>query len=64
VQDLNEIVTTYTATDPEGKRALASYILSARGYYAVLFFDPPDVNPAPTPTPTPLAGSPTIQVAN
>lgn len=64
VQDLNEIVTTYTATDAEGKRALASFILSARGYYAVLFFDPPAVNPAPTPTPTPLAGSPTIQVAN
>jgi hypothetical protein len=65
VEDLNEIVTTYTATDPEGNRALASYILSARGYYAVLFFDPPDVDPtaSPTPTATPLAGLPSPQVA-
>jgi len=56
VEDLNEIVTTYTATSPDGTRALASYILSARGYYAVLFLDPPEVDPAAsaTPTPTPL----------
>lgn len=53
VEDLNEIVTTYTATSPDGNRAMASYILSARGYYAVLFFDPPEVDPSATATPTP-----------
>jgi len=58
VEDLNEIVTTYTATNPDGTRAMASYILSARGYYAVLFFDPPEIDPdataTPTQTPTPV----------
>lgn len=44
VEDLNEVTTTYTAVAPNGDRAIASYVLSARGYYAVLFW-----NPAPTP---------------
>ncbi|MFL6088594.1 MAG: hypothetical protein ACJ71Z_00435 [Aeromicrobium sp.] len=44
VEDLNEVTTTYTAVGPNGDRALASYVLSARGYYAVLFW-----LPAPTP---------------
>jgi hypothetical protein len=52
VEDLNEIVTTYTATGADGTRALSSYILSARGYYAVLFLDPPEVDPTATPTPS------------
>jgi hypothetical protein len=58
VADLNEIVTTFTATDVDGTRAMAVYILSARGYYAVLFLDPPEVDPSatPAPTPTPTAG--------
>lgn len=52
VEDLNEITTTYTATAPDGGRATASYILSARGYYAVLLYEPPAA-PAPvTPAPT------------
>lgn len=46
VEDLNEITTTYTATAPDGGVATASYILSARGYYVVLFYEPP---PAPAP---------------
>jgi len=41
VEDLNEITTTYRATAPDGGQALASYVLSARGYYAVLFYTPP-----------------------
>jgi hypothetical protein len=58
VADLNEIVTTYTATSPDGKRALAVYILSARGYYAAMFLDPPDIDPTASPTPTPgIAGT-------
>lgn len=48
VEDLNEITTTYTATAPDGAVATASYILSARGYYAVLFYSPPSA-PAPAP---------------
>jgi hypothetical protein len=51
VEDLNEITTTYTATAPDGGVATASYILSARGYYAVLFYDPPAA-PAPEATAT------------
>jgi hypothetical protein len=58
VEDLNENTTTYTAVGPNGERALASYVLSARGYYAVLFWIP-----APTPqTAQPL--SPAIPVTN
>jgi len=57
VEDLNEIVTTYSATNPDGTRAMASYILSARGYYAVLFLDPPLVDPTATATPTPTPGT-------
>ena len=47
VEDLNEITTTYTAVGPNGDRGIASYVLSARGYYAVLFWIPaaePDPN--------------------
>jgi hypothetical protein len=40
VEDLNEITTTYTAVGPNGDRGIASYVLSARGYYAVLFWIP------------------------
>jgi hypothetical protein len=60
VADLNEVVTTYTATNADGRRALAVYILSARGYYTALFFDPPEVDPTATatPTPTPAVGGP------
>jgi len=46
VEDLNEITTTYVAVGPNGERGLASYVLSARGYYAVLFWIPA---PAPNP---------------
>ena len=53
VEDLNEVVTNYTATNPDGSSAVASYILSARGYYSVLFYDPPPVDPTATATPTP-----------
>ena len=59
VEDLNEITTTYTALAPDGGVAMASYILSARGYYAVLFYEPPPTPTAPPtgPTaPTPPAG--------
>jgi hypothetical protein len=47
VEDLNEITTTYTAVGPNGERGLASYVLSARGNYAVLFWIP-----APGPGPS------------
>lgn len=57
VADLNEIVTTYTATNAEGVRAMAVNILSARGYYAVMFLDPPEVDPSATATPTPTPGA-------
>jgi hypothetical protein len=50
VEDLNEVTTTYTAVGPNGDRGLASYVLSARGYYAVLFW---------LPAPTPATGQPT-----
>ena len=39
VEDLNEISTTYTATSKKGT-ATATYVLSARGNYAMLFFTP------------------------
>lgn len=50
VEDLNEITTTYTATTPEGGEVMSNYILSARGYYAVLFYEPPAEPVAPAPT--------------
>jgi hypothetical protein len=42
VEDLNEITTTYIAKGKNGEVALASYVLSARGYYAILLYTPPD----------------------
>lgn len=42
VEDLNEITTTYTAKGKNGEIAMASYVLSARGYYAMLFYTSPD----------------------
>ncbi len=42
VEDLNEITTTYIAQGKNGEVAMASYVLSARGYYAMLFYTPPD----------------------
>ena len=42
VEDLNEITTTYIAEGENGEVAMASYVLSARGYYAMLFYTPPD----------------------
>lgn len=44
VEDLNEISTTYTATRKDGRRAFATYVLSARGNYAMLFYLPKLVN--------------------
>jgi hypothetical protein len=58
VEDLNEITTTYTAVGPNGERGLASYVLSARGYYAVLFWIP-----APEPDPS-ASASPVVPLAN
>ena len=40
VEDLNEITTTYRTTDSDGNVAVASYVLSARGNYAMLFYTP------------------------
>lgn len=37
VEDLNEISTTYTAVRSDGKRYFATYVLSGRGSYAMLF---------------------------
>ena len=42
VEDLNEITTTYIAKGKNGEVAMASYVLSARGYYAMLFYTPPE----------------------
>ncbi|MGI9085121.1 MAG: hypothetical protein ACR2FE_07490 [Aeromicrobium sp.] len=42
VEDLNEITTTYIAERKNGEVAMASFVLSARGYYAMLFYTPPD----------------------
>ncbi len=47
VEDLNEITTTYIAERKNGETALASYVLSARGYYAMLFYTPPDKKGGP-----------------
>lgn len=58
VEDLNEVTTTYTAVGPNGERGIASYVLSARGYYAVLFWIP-----APLPGPT-ASASPVAPVTN
>ena len=44
VEDLNEVSTTYTATRKDGRRAFATYVLSARGNYAMLFYLPKLVN--------------------
>jgi hypothetical protein len=54
VEDLNEITTTYKATGPTGDRGIASYVLSARGYYAVLFWIPAP-EPAPGTSASPVA---------
>ena len=40
VEDLNEVSTTYTAVRKDGVRAFATYVLSARGTYAMLFYLP------------------------
>lgn len=40
VEDLNEISTTYTAKRKDGRQAFATYVLSARGTYAMLFYLP------------------------
>jgi len=40
VEDLNEISTTYTAERKDGDRVFATYVLSARGNYAMLFHLP------------------------
>lgn len=40
VEDLNEVSTTYTARTKDGGTARATYVLSARGNYTVLFYEP------------------------
>ncbi|MGJ9413166.1 hypothetical protein ACHAAC_10705 [Aeromicrobium sp. CF4.19] len=40
IEDLNEITTTYSSVDDQGNVAVASYVLSARGNYAMLFYTP------------------------
>ncbi|WP_157412861.1 hypothetical protein [Aeromicrobium sp. Root236] len=40
VEDLNEVSTTYTTRTKNGGTARATYVLSARGNYSVLFYDP------------------------
>ncbi|MEO6471223.1 MAG: hypothetical protein ABIR57_05110 [Aeromicrobium sp.] len=40
VEDLNEVSTTYTAVREDGVRAFATFVLSARGTYAMLFYLP------------------------
>jgi hypothetical protein len=40
VEDLNEISTTYTARGEDGGVARATFVLSARGSYAMLFYTP------------------------
>ena len=47
VEDLNEITTTYVAKGKRGEFAMASYVLSARGYYAMLFYTPPESKGGP-----------------
>lgn len=41
VEDLNEVSTTYTTRTKNGATARATYVLSARGNYTVLFYEPP-----------------------
>jgi hypothetical protein len=41
VEDLNEISTTYTSRGKDGSAARATFVLSARGSYAMLFYTPP-----------------------
>lgn len=41
VEDLNEVSTTYATQTKNGGTARATYVLSARGNYTVLFYDPP-----------------------
>jgi hypothetical protein len=41
VEDLNAVSTTYTSTSKSGAVARATYVLSARGNYAMLFYYPP-----------------------
>jgi hypothetical protein len=40
VEDLNEVSTTYTTQTKDGGTARATYVLSARGNYTVLFYEP------------------------
>lgn len=40
VEELNEIRTTYTSENADGDRAVATYVLSARGNYVMLFLQP------------------------
>ena len=40
VEDLNEVSTTYTARTKDGGTARATYVLSARANYTVLFYEP------------------------
>ena len=40
VEDLNAVSTTYTSTSKDGAVARATYVLSARGNYAMLFYYP------------------------
>jgi hypothetical protein len=41
VEDLNAVSTTYTSTAKNGAVARATYVLSARGNYTMLFYYPP-----------------------
>ena len=41
VEDLNAVSTTYTSISKDGAVARATYVLSARGNYAMLFYYPP-----------------------
>lgn len=45
VEDLNEISTTYSARGEDGSRARATFVLSARGSYAMLFYTPAPAKP-------------------
>ncbi|GAA2075044.1 hypothetical protein GCM10009821_12510 [Aeromicrobium halocynthiae] len=40
VEDLNEITTAYRSVDADGNVAVAAYVLSARGNYALMFYVP------------------------
>lgn len=44
VEDLNEVSTTYSSTRKDGMRAFATYVLSARGNYAMLFYLPKQID--------------------